>query len=118
MRRIAIALFVTSVLAATSLDAQGTKWVRGKVTAMAGDTITVQVRGKDMPFAVGADTEVVAEGAGTRAAQAQREGMPGPKLAEVVKLGDGVEVHYREAAGAMRATEIRAGVSVGGGATS
>jgi hypothetical protein len=97
-------LLVMLVVAVVSAD----KWVRGKVTAVGADSVTVTFRGKEMKFMVTSDTDVQGRGLGT--AQ-RREG--GVKLAEAVKVGDGVEVHYAESGGTMRATDIRTGLTAG-----
>jgi hypothetical protein len=84
------------------------KWVRGKVTALGADSVTVMFKGKEMRFMVSSDTDVQGRGLGT----AQRRA-GGVKLAEAVKVGDGVEVHYTESGGTMRATDIRTGLTAG-----
>lgn len=110
-----VAVFLAAVANASPGEA---KWVRGKVTALGADSVTVKVRDKEWKFTVDKSTLVVARGAGTRAQAAKEEGKPGPKLSEVVKVGDGIEVRYKEEAGAMHASEIRGGVAVGDGSTS
>ena len=85
-----LVMFVGTVVSAD-------KWVRGKVTAVGGDSVTVMFKGKEMKFAVGSDTDVQGRGLGT----------------EAVKVGDGVEVHYTETGGTMRATDIRTGLTAG-----
>jgi hypothetical protein len=92
------------VVAGVSAD----KWVRGKVSAVGADSVTVTFKGKEMKFLVTSDTDVQGRGLGT--AQ-RREG--GIKLSEAIKVGDGVEVHYAEGAGTMRATDIRTGLTGG-----
>jgi hypothetical protein len=86
------------------------KWVRGTVTAMAGDTITVKVGAADMTFTVDAATRVVGTGAGT-ADKKKREQGSAPKLSDLVKVGDGVEVHYTAKGTANYANTIRRGVA-------
>jgi hypothetical protein len=82
------------------------QWVRGKVTAVGGASVTVTFKGKAMTFAVTADTEIVGPGLGTASRRAG-----GLKLVEAVKVGEGAEVHYVASGGAMNATEIRTSVS-------
>jgi hypothetical protein len=60
-----------------------------------------------MKFGVDAKTLVGAPGAGRATRDAQGKGAPGIKLTSVVKPGSGVVVMYREANGALVATEIR-----------
>jgi len=89
---------------------------RGTVSALGADSVSVKVRDAEMKFSVTPKTVVEARGAGTAGRQAQAAGKPGPKLSEVVKTGEAVEVSYVEATGgALRATRIRAVASVGGG---
>lgn len=99
-----VSLLVVLVSVGVSAD----KWVRGKVTAVGADALTVMFKGKEMKFAVTSDTDVQGRGLGT----AQRRA-GGVKLAEAIKVGDGVEVHYAETGAAMRATDIRTGLTAG-----
>jgi hypothetical protein len=93
---------------------QNTNRTRGTVSALGADSITVKVRDQEMKFSVTPRTVVEAKGAGTKERQAQAAGKPGPKLSEVVKTGEPVEVSYVDAAGgALRATRIRAIASAG-----
>jgi ribosome maturation factor RimP len=85
------------------------KWVRGTVITMAGDTITVRVGPQDMTFTVDASTTVIGTGAGVADTKARQMGR-GPKLSDVVKTGEAVEVHYVEKGTANYATTIRRGV--------
>jgi hypothetical protein len=100
--------------------AQTSKSARGTVTAMAGDTVTVKAGTQELKFTVDATTRVIGEGAGTAARAAEAKGAAGPKLAEVLKVGDAVEVSYREAGGTMTATTVQKVPSAGpgGGTTS
>src|SRR5437868_2958486 len=86
--------------------ADETKTARGTVTAMSGSSVTVKVRDKEMMFNVDDKTEVVARGAGTKMKAAQAKGAAGPKLSEVVKTGDAVEVKYHDTNGTMHAASI------------
>jgi len=107
MRRLivlGISVWVLLMLVGAVVSADN--WVRGKVTAVGTDTVTVMFKGKEMKFAVAGDTEIVGRGLGT----AQRKA-GGVKLAEAIKVGEGVEVHYAASGGTMRASEIRTGLS-------
>jgi hypothetical protein len=97
-------------VAASPVLAQS-KTVRGTVTAIAGDTVTVKTLDKDMSFKVDGKTDVVAKGGSTATRAAQAAGAAGPKLGDIIKVGEGVEITYTEAAGVMTATQIRGGVS-------
>jgi hypothetical protein len=92
-------MFVSAVVSAD-------KWVRGKVTAVGADSVTVSFKGKEMKFTVGSDTDVTGRGLGT----AQRR-TGGVKLSEAIKVGDGVEVHYTESGATLQATDIRTGLT-------
>jgi hypothetical protein len=85
---------------------QGTKTVKGSVTTVGADSITVKVGGKDMTFAVDAKTHVVAPGGSTKTREAKAEGKAGPMLTDVVKTGQAVEVSYHEKG--MHAATIKA----------
>jgi hypothetical protein len=98
-------------VAASPVLAQS-KSVRGTVTALAGDSVTVKTLDKDMTFKVDAKTDVIAKGGSTATRAAQAAGAAGPKLGDIIKVGEGVEITYTEAAGVMHATQIRGGVSV------
>jgi hypothetical protein len=104
-----------AVAAAPVRAADETKTAKGTVTAVAGDTVTLKVMDKNMVFKVDKDTDVIARGGTTATKQAQKLGMEGAKLSDVVKVGDGVEIHYKDVGGVMTATQIRGGVSVGAG---
>ena len=117
MRRTFVALALGALVVAgwptTQAFAQDTKTARGSVTAMAADSISVKVQSVDMKFAVDAKTVVEARGAGTKSKAAQAAGMAGPKLGDVVKVGDAVEVSYHDMGGSLHAAKIRAVASPG-----
>jgi hypothetical protein len=99
--------------------AQESKSARGTVTAIAGDSVTVKAGTQELKFTVDAKTTVVVEGGGTADRAAAAKGT-GPKLAELLKVGEAVEVSYRESAGVLLATSVRRVSSAGasGGGTS
>jgi hypothetical protein len=107
---VAIAV-VAALLVAPAASAQ-TKWVRGIVASVGADTVTLKVGDKDMTFKVEKDTELIARGAGAASREAEKMGQPGVKFTDFVKVGEGLEVHYKEAGGTMTATEIRPRVNV------
>jgi hypothetical protein len=118
MRR--VYLFVVPVLAAviglagvSRASAQETKTAKGTVASLAADSVTVKVGATDMKFMVDPKTEITATGAGTKAAAAKKEGMAGPKLSEVVKTGQAVEVKYKDMGGTLHASSVRAIPDVG-----
>ncbi len=103
-RTVSLLAVVALLIPATAIVAvaQDTKWVRGKVTAIGADSVSVSIHGKDMKFTVDKDTTLTAEGAGTAA---RKEG--GVKLADFVKVGEGLEVKYHEKGTMLHAAEIR-----------
>jgi len=110
-RTLAIAAVALLTFALSAFAAPEGKWARGKVTAMAGNSITIAVDGKDMSFTVDPKTQVVKTGGATKARETQAKTGENPKLSELLKVGDSVEVQYEEAGGAMLAKVIRGGVS-------
>ena len=95
--------------------AQDTNTARGTVTAIAARSVNVKAGDRDMTFAVDSDTVVTAEGAGTASRRAAAAGSSGPTLADFVKVGDAVEVSYRDMGGSLRATNVRRVTSPGPG---
>jgi hypothetical protein len=111
---LALGALVVAGWPATQAFAQDTKTARGSVTALAADSVTVKVQSVDMKFGVDAKTTVEARGAGTKSKAAQAAGMSGPKLGDVVKVGDAVEVSYHDmGGGTLHAAKIRAVASPG-----
>lgn len=113
MRRVSGLLFIAFavvVLAAAVSTAASEQWARGTISAMGTDTITVDVKGQAMTFKVESATEVIAPGAGTKTREAAKTGDK-PKITDVLKVGDHVEVRYTEAGGVMTAALIRGGIS-------
>lgn len=118
MRQTIVALALTAAVAGwaspTALaQSAKAKTARGTVTAMAADSVTVKVANVDMTFTVDGKTEVVAAGAGTKGREAQKAGASGPKLADVVKVGQPVQVTYRDMGGTLHAARIRAMLTAG-----
>jgi Domain of unknown function (DUF5666) len=109
MKRI-IAMLACAVLVSAAPALAQTKTVKGKVTTVGANTITVNVAGKDMTFNVDAKTNVMAKGGTTKTREAQAAGKTGPGIAEVLKAGDPVEVAYHEAE--MHADTVRVVPSV------
>ena len=105
-----IAMLACAVLLAAGPALAQTKTVKGKVTTVGANTITVNVAGKDMTFNVDAKTSVVARGGTTKTREAQAAGKTGPGVADVLKAGESVEVAYHEAE--MHADTVRVIASV------
>ena len=79
------------------------KIAEGKVTSVSASHMTIAADGHDVTFAITGDTDVLAKGA-SKATKAAGGGTP---LTTFVHSGDTVSVSYKEAAGAMTASEIR-----------
>ncbi|MGH9384621.1 MAG: DUF5666 domain-containing protein [Vicinamibacterales bacterium] len=84
----------------------------GTVSTVSGSSITVSVAGKDMTFTVDAKTVVEMRGAGTADRKAEAAGTPGPKITDLVKAGQNVEVTYTTMGTMNHATRVRAVASV------
>ncbi len=102
---LAAATFVA--LFPSPLSAQSTQTARGTVTAIAADSLTVSAGDRQLTFIVDAKTVVTASGAGTAARAATASGKSGPKLDEVLKVGEAVEVRYHDLGGKLHAADIR-----------
>ncbi len=87
-----------------------TKWVRGNVVSVTGDTLVVKAEGSDWTFKVDKSTVLTARGAGTAQAKAEKVGQAGVKFADFVKPGMGVEVHYKDVSGVLMTVEVRSGL--------
>jgi hypothetical protein len=88
--------------------AADTKVARGTVIAVGGSTLTVKVREQEMKFAVDPNTVVEARGAGTKTRAAHAKGQTGPKLGDVITVGQPVAVTYTELNGVLHASVVRA----------
>lgn len=91
------AMLACAVLVSAAPALAQTKTVKGKLTNVGANTITVNVAGKDMTFNVDGKTNVVARGGSTKTRDAQASGKAGPGVADVLKAGESVEVAYHEA---------------------
>lgn len=116
MRRLVLALPLAALALAgwpASAGAQEQK-TRGTLASIAADSITVKVGQADMKFSVDEKTSVTAPGGTTKTMRAAAAGKSGPKLSDVLKVGDAVEVSYTDAGG-RHATAIRKVSSPGSG---
>jgi hypothetical protein len=124
MRRTILALSVVAlclvVLRSVPVTAQDTKSARGTVSALADNMLTVKAGERELKFSIDGKTNVIASGGGTATRKAQAAGSGGPKLSELLKVGDAVEVSYHEMGGTLHAASVRKVTSAGsgGGSTS
>jgi len=108
VRFLVVPLLVVLVVAWAARPATAqTKEASGSVVSVSDSSLVVKVADKDMKFGVDAKTVVGAPGAGRATRDAQSQGAAGIKLTTILKPGSGVVVTYREAGGALVATEIR-----------
>lgn len=109
MKRVVVFAIAALLVLPLAAGAQE-KWVRGDVTAVTTSSFTVKTADGAMTFSIDPSTDIVAPGGGTATREAQKLGKEGTTLDKVIKVGDLVEVHYKEAGGKMIATEIRGGI--------
>ncbi len=117
MRRTVLAVPLTAIFVAvlaTVAHAQSTQMARGTISAITADSVTVATADRPLTFMVDAKTVVTAAGAGTATRAAEAAGKAGPKLAELLKVGEPVEVSYHDVGGKLHAASIRRTRSVGG----
>jgi len=100
--------------------AEDMKVARGTVVDIGGNWLTVKVRDEQMKFAVDAKTIVEARGGSTKTREAAASGKPGPKLNDVLRIGQGVAVTYHELNGSPHASHVRvvSSVATAAGSTS
>ena len=110
MRRTVLAVSLTAIVVAvlaTVAHAQSTQMARGTISAITGDTVTVATADRPMTFTVDAKTVVTQRGLARRRGRLRRRAKPGPKLSELLKVGEPVEVSYRDMGGKLQAASIR-----------
>ena len=88
--------------------AQDAKVAKGTITAIGGRSLTVKVGDQDLAFNVDNKTMVQARGASSKASRFAVAGKPGPHLGDLLQPGQAVAVTYRDMAGSLRASEIKA----------
>lgn len=106
-----VAVALVAALVFTPVASAQSKWVRGTVVSVTGDTLVVKVAGSDMTFKVDKSTTLTARGAGKAQAAAEAKGAAGVKFADFVKAGQGVEVHYKDVGGVLMALDVHSGLA-------
>jgi hypothetical protein len=106
-----VAVALVAALVCAPVTSAQTKWVRGTVVSVSGDTLVVKAAGSDMTFKVDKSTTLTARGAGKAQAAAEAKGAAGVKFADFVKPGMGVEVHYKDAGGVLTAIDVHSGLA-------
>ena len=110
MRRTVLTVILVAVTLAfvtTPAHGQSTQTARGTVTAMAGNAVSIASGERAMTFAIDRQTVVTASGAGTASRAAAAAGKSGPKFSELIKVGDAIEVVYRDRGGKLMAASVR-----------
>lgn len=104
-----VPILVLCLVGLRAQDAVGAdqKVVRGTITAVSGNSVSISVGSQMMTFAVNDRTHVEAPGAGTKSRAAQAAGKPGAKLTDLVRAGESIEVSYSENNGVFDAASIR-----------
>ena len=102
MHAASVRAIATAGEGAMSTDKPAVKHASGKVKSVAADSLTITSSGKDMTFTVDTKTNVVAQGAGTKAAKSGGR-LP---ITDAVKEGDMVSVSYHDMAGTMHAASV------------
>lgn len=101
---VVLALIGSYVRAASAAEP---KVVRGNITAVAANSVSISAGTQAMTFAVNSHTHVEARGAGTKARAAQAAGKPGAQITDLLQAGQSVEIAYDDSTSAMLAMSIR-----------
>jgi len=105
---LAVAVAVVSLVGPSPVAfAQEHQTARGIISEMSGSSLTIADNGAPMTFAIDASTQVEARGATTKSRQLEAAGKPGPRLADLLAVGQPVAVSYRSASGMPRASIVR-----------
>jgi hypothetical protein len=107
LRTVSVVVLVLVGSYASRAFAAESKVVRGTITAVAANSVSITAGTQPMNFSVDASTHVEAAGAGTKSRAAQAAGKSGVKLTELIQPGQSVEVSYSDSNGALHATSIR-----------
>ncbi len=106
--RLALPLSALLMIAvwAPSSSAQGTKKATGTVSAVTGNSMTVKTSSGDMTFSVDKDTVITTPGGGTKEKAAKAQGKTGVPSTDVLKVGQAVDVSYRDMGGTLHAASV------------
>jgi hypothetical protein len=104
--RLGLALAVVAAMLTPAAAADKAKTVQGKVTAVAGDSLTIAKGSESMTFTVDGTTKIVGKGLTTKSNEkaAAHEKMT---LTDSVATGDMVSVTYHEMDGKMHAANVK-----------
>ena len=103
---IVLVAFVAAV-PGTAFAGSDNKTVKGAVSAVGADSVTIKVDAQEMTFKITAKTKIIARGGSPATRQAQQQGTAGPKLGDMLQANDEIQVTYSEDAGVMTAHELR-----------
>jgi hypothetical protein len=103
---LAVVALLALIRPAAAFAAQ-TKTAKGTVAAIDANSMTIRAGLTEMRFAVDDRTAVEAPGAGAKSRRAHWNNAKGPKLGDLIKTGQHVEVGYRDEGGAFHADTVR-----------
>jgi hypothetical protein len=104
--RLGLALAMVAMMMAPAAAADKAKTVQGKVTAVAGDSLTIAKGADSMTFTVDNTTKIVGKGLTTKS---NEKAAAGEKMTLTDSVGDGdmVTVTYHEMDGKMHAATVK-----------
>jgi autotransporter adhesin len=100
-----MAAVVTTAMAAPQ-EKPKTMTAQGKVTAVSGDSLTIQKGTESMTFVVDSSTKIVGKGLSTKTAEKTAKGEK-MTLTDSVASGDMVTVSYHDMDGKMHASNVK-----------
>jgi hypothetical protein len=105
---VAVAIGIGAVSAQSDGDASArVQSMTGVVKAVSGSLLTLERGSNEILFGVDASTRVLTNGRAFPRDLVYRIPERGPKLTDIVKVGDRVTVRYRQSGSAMNAVEVR-----------
>ena len=104
--RLGLALAVVAAMMTPATADDKTKTVQGKVTAVAGDSLTIAKGSESMTFTVDATTKIVGKGLTTKTNEKAAAGEK-MTLTDSVGNNDMVTVTYHDTDGKMHATNVK-----------
>jgi hypothetical protein len=108
----AVAIALALAVAFPTWTSAQDKTATGTISSVSASSLVVKVAGQDMTFAVDAKTTVETRGAGTADRKAEAAGTAGPKITDLLKAGQNVEVTYMAMGSMNHATKVRTVASV------
>src|SRR5215210_5175578 len=96
MQRLLIGISCALVMAAgpAAVQAQPTKNLKGTITAVSANSMTVKGPDGEVKFMINGQSKVTAPGGSTKTDAARAEGKTGAAITAILKPGQAVEVDY------------------------